>query len=238
MKITRPITIIIAAILMAALSLTLIPTRIPGTAAGGANRFRGNGNFPAGGQALGNNGDTANGGNGGFITGGNGGGTGGTGGAGGFTGNGTGGFTGNGNAFRRQQTTILGVPSGTFIQIVLLTLNVAFLILGIAAAIGLFQLRHWGLVLGLVAVVYNLLMVARSMYGYIAFSIARASGSFANFGGVAGVLLGGFSRTFPYLAIVQGIIAIVVAVLMLLPMSRKALAVVSRPKTLEDLGTL
>ena len=232
MRNTRPITIIIAAILLAVLALSNFPTRIPGATAGNRT-FRGTGNFTGNaGQDSGSGGNQALPGNNGSLT------SGGTGdtGANGSATNGFQNFTQNGTRFR-QQSSILGIRSGVFTQLVLFGLNLIFLVLGLVAALGLFQLKRWGMILGLVVVAYNLIMAGRSIYTFVSFEIARASGAFGNFTGAAGGNLGGFTRAFPILVIFQILVAIAVAVLALIPASRKAL-IVSRPAAVEDLGTL
>ncbi len=227
MKTSRPVTIIIAAILLAVLSLSNFPTRIPGAVTGnrGNRAFNpnNNGDTTGGNQNFQNNngGLPSTGGNGNDF--GNGGSSNGNNfGNGGF-GNGAGGnFNPNGNRFR-QQSTILGIRSGVLLQLGLLALNLIFLVLGLVAALGLFQLKRWGMVLGLIVVAYNLIMAGRSIYNYASFASLRASGAFANFGGGAAGAFTGFRLAFPYLAIAQIVVAIVVAVLALLPMSRKAI---------------
>ena len=214
MKTQRPIPIIIAAILLALLAFSNFPTRVAGAGFRGnlANRpnrsFNNNGtqNFPSdGSQTLPNDG-TGN-----------------------LPSGGAQNFNQNGTRFR-QQGSILGIRSGILLQLGLLALNLVFLILGLAAALGLFQLKRWGLVLGLIVVAYNLIMAERSIYTYISFMNLRASGAFGNFGAAGGVFPG-FGQAFPILAIAQIVVAIAVAVLALLPVSRKAFVVNQRPVT-------
>ena len=215
MKTPRPITVIIATVLLALLALSNFPTRIPGTT-NRSNRTFANNNGGTFGNSQNNSSD-----NGGTLPNDNGG---------GFPSNGTGTFT-NGNRFR-QQSTILGIRSSLFLQLGLLALNLIFLVLGLVAAAGLFQLKRWGWVLGLIVAAYNLIMAGRSIYNYISFETLRASGAFNNFGaGATGGAFTGFRLAFPILAILQIVVAIAVAVLVLLPNSRKAIVVNQEPLT-------